>query len=78
MAEDREENTNDGIYNSDCDSQDNCILDNLFQSTNVLGGTMSHDGNTRLLESLYEQFLDEGYSESEAAEKAKQAFEEME
>ena len=42
-----------------------------------IGGTMSHDGNTRLLESLYEQFLDEGYSESEAAEKAKQAFEEM-
>jgi hypothetical protein len=39
---------------------------------------MSHDGNTRLLESLYEQFLDEGYSESQAAEKAKQAFEEME
>ena len=39
---------------------------------------MSHDGNTRLMESLYEQFLDEGYSESEAAEKAKQALEEME
>ena len=38
---------------------------------------MSHDGNTRLLESLYEQFLDEGYSESEAAEKAQAAFEAM-
>ena len=38
---------------------------------------MSHDGNTRLLESLYEQFLDEGYSEEEAAEMARKHFEEM-
>lgn len=38
---------------------------------------MSHDGNTRLLESLMEEYLELGYSEEEAAEKAKQAFEEM-
>ena len=38
---------------------------------------MSHDGNTRLLESLYEQFLDEGYSEEEAAKLAQEAFEAM-
>lgn len=39
---------------------------------------MSHDGNTRLLESLYEQYLDEGYSEEEAIELAHKHFEEME
>jgi hypothetical protein len=38
---------------------------------------MSHDGNTRLLEQLYEQFLDEGYSEAEAEEMAQKRFEEM-
>ena len=38
---------------------------------------MSHDGNTRLLESLYEQYLEEGYSEAEAAELAQKRFEEM-
>ena len=38
---------------------------------------MSHDGNTRLLESLYEQFLEEGYSEAEAEELAQKRFEEM-
>ena len=38
---------------------------------------MSHDGNTRLLESLYEQYLEEGYSEAEAEELARQAFEAM-
>ena len=38
---------------------------------------MSHDGNTRLLESLYEQFLDEGYSEEEAAKLAQEAFDRM-
>ena len=38
---------------------------------------MSHDGNTRLLENLYEQFLDEGYSEEDAAKLAQQAFDRM-
>ncbi len=38
---------------------------------------MSHDGNTRLLESLYEQFLEEGYSEAEAVGLAQKQFEEM-
>ena len=39
---------------------------------------MSHDGNTRLLESLMEEYIELGHSEEEAAVKAKQAFEEME
>ena len=38
---------------------------------------MSHDGNTRLLESLMEEYLDLGYSEEEAADLARQAFEAM-
>ena len=38
---------------------------------------MSHDANTRLLESLYESFLDEGYSEEEAERLAQEAFDRM-
>ena len=38
---------------------------------------MSHDGNTRLLERLYDQYLDEGHSHEEAMELAEQAFQEM-
>lgn len=35
---------------------------------------MSHDGNTKLLEQLYEEYLEEGYTEEEAAERAREAF----
>jgi hypothetical protein len=38
---------------------------------------MSHDGNTRLLEQLYEQFLEEGHTEEEAARLARELFDRM-
>ena len=37
----------------------------------------SNDANTRLLESLYEQFLEMGFSPKDAARKAQEAFDEM-
>ena len=36
---------------------------------------MSHHGNIDLLETLFEHFLEKGYSEEEAAELAHQEFE---
>ena len=36
---------------------------------------MSHHGNTELLETLYEHFLEKGYSEQEVAKLAHQEFE---
>jgi hypothetical protein len=38
---------------------------------------MSHDGNTTILERLYEQFLKEGHSEEEAARLARELFDRM-
>lgn len=38
---------------------------------------MSHDGNTRLLESLMEEYMELGYSEEEAAKLAQEAFDRM-
>ncbi len=37
----------------------------------------SHEGNTRLFEQLYEEFLELGYSPEDAAKKAKEAFDNM-
>jgi hypothetical protein len=43
------------------------------------GGIMmaSHEGNTQLLEQLYEDFLDMGFSPKDAAKKAQEAFDDM-
>ena len=38
---------------------------------------MSHDGNTTILERLYEQYLKEGHSEEEAARLARELFDRM-
>jgi hypothetical protein len=38
---------------------------------------MSHDGNTTILERLYEQFLEEGHTEEEAARLARELFDRM-
>jgi hypothetical protein len=38
---------------------------------------MSHDGNTTILERLYEQFLKEGHTEEEAARLARELFDRM-
>lgn len=70
--------SNDRIFNSGCDCEDYDCLNNLFQSTGILGGTkMSHDGNTRLLEGLMEEYIELGYSEEEAAKLAQEAYEAM-
>jgi len=37
----------------------------------------SHEGNTQLLEQLYEEFLDMGFSPKDAAKKAQEAFDDM-
>ena len=38
---------------------------------------MSHDGNTTILERLYEQYLEEGHSEEEAARLARELLDRM-
>ena len=38
---------------------------------------MSHDGNTTILERLYEQYLEEGHTEEEAARLARELLNRM-
>jgi len=38
---------------------------------------MSHNGNTAILERLYEQYLEEGHTEEEAARLARELFDRM-
>jgi len=38
---------------------------------------MSHNGNTTILEKLYEQYLEEGHSEEEAARLARELLDRM-
>jgi len=38
---------------------------------------MSHNGNITVLERLYEQFLEEGHTEEEAARLARELFDRM-
>ena len=38
---------------------------------------MSHDGNTIILERLYEQYLEEGHTEEEAARLARELLDRM-
>jgi hypothetical protein len=50
----------------------------LQQEEGVPMGLMaSHEGNTRLLQQLYEDFLDLGYSPADAAKKAREVFDNM-
>ena len=50
----------------------------LQQEEGVPMGLMaSHEGNTQLLQKLYEDFLDLGYSPADAAKKAREVFDNM-
>jgi hypothetical protein len=53
------------------------IMDFMKDQGIEYGEMASHEGNTRLLEQLYEDFLDLGYSPEDAAKKAREAFDNM-
>jgi len=58
--------------------EDDLSITDFMQDQGIPQGQMaSHEGNTRLLEKLYEEFLDLGYSPADAAKKAKEAFDNM-
>ena len=53
------------------------IMDFMKDQGIEYGEMASHEGNTQLLEQLYEDFLDLGYSPEDAAKKAREAFDNM-
>jgi hypothetical protein len=59
------------------ETDDLSIMDFMKDQGVPYGEMASHEGNERLLEQLYEDFLDMGFSPAEAAKKAREAFDRM-